>query len=132
MAGPNFMQGYVSPYPVPATRYAPPWQYGPLTGLDSVLLWGLSRGMLKIILQIISIAPNTGPAAGGTPVVIRGSGFRTGLTLTIGGLSAIGVKVVSDSLIYATTPAHAPGVVDVSVTNPDGSLFTDIGAFTYT
>jgi len=41
--------------------------------------------------------------------------------------------VVSNSTtITATTPAHAAGVVDVVVTNPDNQSGTNLSAFTYT
>jgi hypothetical protein len=78
---------------------------------------------------ISSIRPSLGSASGGTPVVVTGSGFAGGSTVSIGGAAATGVTVVSSSLITATTGAHAAGTVDASVTS--GSTGTLKDAFTY-
>ena len=55
---------------------------------------------------------------------IRGGG-------EVGGVLATGVVVVGAGTITATTPAHAAGVVDVVVTNPDSQSGTLAGGFTY-
>ena len=55
---------------------------------------------------VTSVAPLTGPAAGGTAVTIAGSGFLTGASVTFGGISATDIVVVSSSQITAKTPAH--------------------------
>ena len=68
---------------------------------------------------VTSITPASGPLAGGTAVIITGTGFQSGATVTLGGTAATGVSVVSATQINATTPAHATGAVDVTVTNPD-------------
>jgi IPT/TIG domain-containing protein len=73
-----------------------------------------------------SVEPPSGTRGGGTPVTIRGSGFDDAATVTFGGLAADDVVVVSQYEIACTTPlagspdAHAPGLVDVVVTNSDG------------
>jgi hypothetical protein len=67
---------------------------------------------------VSSIAPTSGVPAGGTPVVITGTGFVTGATVTVGGAALTGV-VVTPTSISGLTPAHAMGPVDVIVTNPD-------------
>jgi hypothetical protein len=84
---------------------------------------------------ISSIAPNTGPTTGGTPVTITGTNFQTGATVTFGARQAIDVTVVSETSIIAHTPlgpATQQLAVDVSVTNPDTTKGTATGAFTYT
>ena len=68
---------------------------------------------------VTAISPATGPAGGGTPVTITGTGFLTGATVTFGGTSATGVTVVSATSITATAPAHAAGAVNIVVTNTD-------------
>lgn len=80
---------------------------------------------------ITSVSPATGPAAGGTEVAVRGSGFTPGSTLQFGGAAATGVTVVDDGLIRCTTPAGAAGAADVVVTT-DTSAVTKTGGFTYT
>ncbi|MBI5295731.1 MAG: IPT/TIG domain-containing protein [Chloroflexi bacterium] len=75
------------------------------------------------------IAPNSGPEAGGTSVVITGTGL-TGGTVTFGGLPATCTVDVADVQITCTSPAHAAGPVDVVVTTPGGPA-TSAGGFTY-
>lgn len=82
-------------------------------------------------LAVSSVTPNSGPPAGGTSVTVTGSGFASGATVSFGGTAASGVSVVSPTQISATSPAHAAGAVDVSVTNPDGSQGSLPAGFTY-
>jgi hypothetical protein len=77
---------------------------------------------------ITNIAPNAGPVAGGTTVIITGTDL-TGGTVTFGGLPATCI-VDSPTQITCTTPAHAAGAVDVVVTTPGGPA-TSAGGFTY-
>lgn len=80
---------------------------------------------------ITSVAPNTGPAAGGTVVTIIGENFMEGDTATFGDVAAISTVVVSPTELRAITPNGA-GVVDVAVLRNDGSGgFTLPGGFTY-
>jgi len=84
---------------------------------------------------ISSVAPNTGPNTGGTPVTITGTNFQSGATVTFGALPATDVTVVSATSITARTPfgpITQPPAVDVTVTNPDATHGTATGAFTYT
>jgi hypothetical protein len=81
--------------------------------------------------EISGLAPRWGPTAGGTSVSIVGGCFRPGATVTIGGAPATGVSVVSPSVITATTPPHAAGMVNVVVTNPSQSPVTLVNGFTY-
>jgi len=80
---------------------------------------------------VTSIAPGTGGAGGNTAIAIAGTGFVAGVTVTLGGAAATSVSVISGVSISATTPAHAAGVVEVVVTNPDGQSGTLSNAFTY-
>jgi hypothetical protein len=79
--------------------------------------------------SITAISPNVGIAGGGTYVVITGSGFHFGTTVTLDGV-AIRVNV-HDGAIYLQTPPHAVGAVDLVVTNPDGTEATRRGGFTF-
>jgi hypothetical protein len=83
--------------------------------------------------SITSIAPATGPAAGGTVVTIAGSGL-TGLTgVTFGGTAATAVSATSDTQATATSPAGTSGAtVDVIVIGPNGpSPASAAGQFMY-
>ena len=70
---------------------------------------------------IRSIAPVKGPTSGGTAVVIKGSGFLPGATVTIGNSKATSVVVRSATEISARTGAGAAGNDEVKVTDPAGS-----------
>ena len=81
---------------------------------------------------VTSIAPNTGSSAGGISVTITGTGFLTGATVSLGGTAATNVTVVGPTSITATTPAHAAGAVNVTVTNTDAQAGTLPSGYTYT
>ncbi|HJT66463.1 MAG TPA: proprotein convertase P-domain-containing protein [Pyrinomonadaceae bacterium] len=80
---------------------------------------------------VVSLCPGTGTINGGTAVTIDGTAFQNGATVRFGGVSATNVEVLSSTTISATTPAHAAGAVDVSVTNPNGQNGTLNNGFTY-
>lgn len=78
---------------------------------------------------IASVFPPAGSAAGGTPVVLLGSDFVPGCTISIDGVVQNGVEFVSSSKLSFTTRPGAPGAPStVVVTNPMGeqasALFT--------
>src|SRR5207245_11243236 len=80
---------------------------------------------------VSSVAPSSGPTAGGTAVTITGANFVTGVTVNVGGSAATGVSVVNNTTITATTPTHAAGAVDVMVTNADAQSGSLASGFTY-
>ncbi|MCL5289261.1 MAG: IPT/TIG domain-containing protein [Acidobacteria bacterium] len=80
---------------------------------------------------VSSVAPGNGPLSGGTVVTITGSAFQGGAAVSFGGVPAASITIQSPTQILATTPAHAPGTVDVMVTNVDGQSGTLTGAFTF-
>ncbi len=77
------------------------------------------------------VSPATAPIAGGTRVVLTGSGFSAESTVRFGGVAATGVTFISQNLLTAIVPAHAAGNVDVSVQTA-GTTTTSASAFTYT
>jgi hypothetical protein len=80
--------------------------------------------------EVTSIAPSSGIPAGGTPVVISGTGFVSGATVTVGGAPLTSV-VVTPTTISGLSPAHAIGPVDVIVTNPDTLFARKQNLYTY-
>ncbi len=81
---------------------------------------------------IDSIAPTSGSPTGGTPVVITGTGFLPGATVTIGCSAATAVIVVNATTITAATPACPNGSTgDVTVVNTDGGTATLGGGFIF-
>lgn len=86
---------------------------------------------------VSSISPNNGPAGGGQDVVIYGSGFN-GTTcpggVMFGGQSPSICSVqFGGTQIFTRTPPHAAGVVDVVVSNANGTSWnTADDDYTYT
>jgi YD repeat-containing protein len=68
---------------------------------------------------VTGVSPNAGPLAGGTPVTITGTGLSGLTAVSFGGTPAV-FSPASDTLAYATSPAHAQGQVDIQVTTPSG------------
>lgn len=83
-------------------------------------------------IGVTGVTPASGLTTGGEAISITGSGFSGGSTpsVTIGGAAATSVTVVSDTVITATTPEHAAGPVDVSVSR-DGGTGTKASAYEY-
>ena len=80
------------------------------------------------------ITPAYGVTVGGTAVTLTGSRFTDATEVSIGGIAATNVKVVSDTSITTISLAHIAGTASVLVTTPGGantvnSLFkyTDCG-----
>ena len=109
---------------------------GAMSDTDGVSIKLIGQGKRTIITHpdtvasvpvIYSFTPITGPAAGGTLVTIKGTGF-TGTVLVTGvkfaTTSATSWSVVDDDTIVATAPAHAAGAVAVVVTNATGPSTT--------
>ncbi|WP_460573979.1 IPT/TIG domain-containing protein [Humibacter soli] len=67
---------------------------------------------------ISSLTPNHGPQTGGTTVTIDGTGFGSATGVTFDGIPGTSFVQVSDTEITVVTPVHAPGPVDVVVTDP--------------
>ncbi len=75
-------------------------------------------------------APIRARTLGGTPVTIHGTNFTGATSVTFGGSAATGITVVNSTTISALTPAHAAGLVNVSVTTPSGTG-TELSAYGY-
>jgi hypothetical protein len=83
---------------------------------------------------ITDIAPSAGSAGGGAIIKIVGTGFMPGMVAMFDGIKVVGrydSRDTSFSTFYTETPAHAPGVVDLVVTNPDGQSHGLAGGYTY-
>jgi hypothetical protein len=85
---------------------------------------------------IASLSLNNGPAAGGTQIGVDGRGFAPGTSATVfdfGTTEAKSVNCTSTTECIVTTPAHAPGTVDVkaSVNNVASAKHAPADQFTY-
>ena len=81
-----------------------------------------------------SVTESRGSTGGGAVVKIEGTGFLDGdggAVVIFGGAHASGVSHSGTSVIFATVPAHAAGLVDVVVSNPDGQSARLADAYTY-
>lgn len=87
--------------------------------------------------DLISISPNESPTSGGEVVTILGHNFLTSGSTTkvyFGGVLSPSVTVLDSNTIQATAPAHAPGIVDVLVSQDGYAASLDrqaVGAFEY-
>jgi hypothetical protein len=68
---------------------------------------------------VSSIGPVSGSSEGGTHVLVQGTGFLPGATVTIG-VAAAAVEVISETELEVVTAAHAPSSEEVIVTTADG------------
>jgi formylglycine-generating enzyme required for sulfatase activity len=80
--------------------------------------------------SVTSITPNAGLTSGGTTVTITGTDFWSPISVSIGGLAATSVDLLSTMQLTAVTPAGAEGAANVSVTTPWGTGLLANG-FTY-
>ena len=79
---------------------------------------------------ITSVAPTSGSTLGGTAITITGTNLTGTTSVTVGGVAATSVVVVSSTSITAVTPAGTAGAKSVAVTTPGGTA-TATNAFTY-
>ncbi len=85
-----------------------------------------------LVPAISKISPAAGPVAGGTMVTITGTGFTGATIVKFGSGAATSIKINSNTQITATAPAHAVGVVDITVHTPGGvSPVGSANKFTY-
>ncbi|MCH7814031.1 MAG: tetratricopeptide repeat protein, partial [Planctomycetes bacterium] len=80
---------------------------------------------------IAGVAPPNGGTNGADTITITGTNLLAGLTVTVGGVAATSVVVVSTTEVTAVTPAGSAGAVDVVVTTADTQSVTSGGAYTY-
>ena len=84
---------------------------------------------------VSGVSPASGPEAGTTPVLIKGTDFHEGAVVKFGENEATNVKVKNETEIEAESPASTTGktAVHVTVTTPGGTSTTSSAdEFTYT
>ncbi|MCW2863574.1 MAG: hypothetical protein JWP48_5282 [Actinoallomurus sp.] len=70
--------------------------------------------------RVETISPRGGVVATATPVLITGSGFSAGSTVSFGGVRAASVQVLTPTFIVATAPAGA-STAEATVTTSAGT-----------
>jgi len=78
-----------------------------------------------------SLSSSSAYTSGGTIISITGTGFQYGASVYLSDIYATNVSVSSASLLTFTAPMHPQGLVNVTVTNPDGSATTLVNALQY-
>ena len=79
---------------------------------------------------VTDVIPSVGSAAGGASIKIVGTGFMPGMIAIFDGIK-VTPSSASFAAFYTETPAHAAGMVDLVVTNPDGQSHRVEGGYTY-
>ncbi len=74
--------------------------------------------------QVVRVAPNDGPPAGGTSVTITGINFTGATAVKFGSANATSFTVDSETSVTAVAPPGAAGTVDVTVATPEGTSYT--------
>lgn len=77
-----------------------------------------------------SVSPATGGYRGGSTVTLTGTGLNASTTVSFDGVAATDVMVTGGTSITCKAPAHAAGVVDVSIQTSGVSLGKP-SSFTY-
>lgn len=72
--------------------------------------------------KITSVSPKSGSPKGGTTVTVKGTGFTKVKKVTVGGVRATKVKVLSSRKLRFRTPAHAAGTVTIVITTARGKI----------
>ncbi len=81
---------------------------------------------------VTALTPSVGPSAGGTTVVITGTGFLPGATVSFGTTPATSVTFNSGASLTVLSPAGRFGTVDVTVTTAAGtSVTSSADVYTY-
>lgn len=125
---PTHITAVTAPAPSPATKSV----YVEAPDGTSEVVWPTTMFRFEGPPVVTSVAPSSGPTAGGTVVTINGSGFLDATSVRFGGVEATSFTVFDQFGITATVPAHAAGTVDVEVTTPFGTNAAGPAAtFTY-
>jgi hypothetical protein len=99
----------------------PPAQVDPALGIIKGA--GLEPGYRSLLDRggpdVRMVGPSDVKTAGGDRILVSGSGFDPASTVSVGGVQATGVQVLSGNYIEAITPPGS-GTRDVTVTTPAG------------
>jgi hypothetical protein len=74
------------------------------------------------LFSVLSISPPSGPKAGGTTITVTGTGFVSGMTISIGGIPCTSVQVLtplSASCVTGSSPIAATDTI--TIVNGDGA-----------
>jgi len=80
--------------------------------------------------MITKVDPESGPAAGGTKILIQGKNFQPGAIIRWNGRPVV-ARFQTSEAISLVTPVGKSGTVGLEVVNPDGKNFALPDGFTY-
>jgi formylglycine-generating enzyme required for sulfatase activity len=83
-----------------------------------------------VVQSVSSIVPSSGPYAGGTAITITGQSLAGTTAVTVGGVPATNVVVVSPTTVTAVTPPGSVGAADVVLSGAKGNVSVP-GGFRY-
>jgi hypothetical protein len=81
----------------------------------------LQRRAAQSTPTVTKVTPKTGPTTGATSVTVTGTNLTGATAVKFGATAAAKFTVTSSTSITATAPAHAAGLVDVTVTTAGGT-----------
>jgi hypothetical protein len=104
------------------------------TGTVTVSTPGANSKTITVVqspgFTLQSVSPTSGSASGGATIVLNGSRFVAGTSVLLDG-QPIASTLINSTTLYVVTPWHYPGVVDVTVRNPDGETRTLTGGYRF-
>jgi hypothetical protein len=113
----------------------------PAEGAVNVVVSSTTNGSVTLVggfnynplVLILTVAPASGPQAGGTALTIDGANFGGTVGVTVGSVGATGVSVDPPRGRITCTTAASPafGLVNVLVTSTTNGTAAAAGAFTY-
>lgn len=77
------------------------------------------------------MTPSAGALAGGQTLTLLGTGFLTGATVTVGGVTCASPVVVSSTQMTCISGAHTAELAGATVTNPGGQSGSKTSSYTY-
>ncbi|HEY3354254.1 MAG TPA: IPT/TIG domain-containing protein [Polyangia bacterium] len=108
----------------------PRYTTGP--GLLAAMLIAASLGAgCESGIKVTSISPDNGTVAGNEEVLLKGTGFKTGVQVKFCKAEAKNVVILGDTQIKAQSPANPKGTCDVTLTFDDGRAYKVPNAFRY-
>jgi hypothetical protein len=84
----------------------------------------------EAVVSVAEVVPDSGPATGGTPITVRGTGFSKDARILVGGRIAMNTRFLDPGTLLAITPPGTAGPRDVLVTGSTGQAAMR-RAFTY-
>ncbi len=81
--------------------------------------------------KLETLSPLEGATPGGNQIKITGRGFRPGVQAFLGDVLCGVLNYVNETTLTCTSLSHAPGVVNVTVVNPDQSCDSISDGFRY-